>query len=65
MGLGTDAETAVIKQEGIHQELHENHCTGNCEANFQIFCWVTSNQGLDLVEGSAPSEAEKRRPHTE
>jgi hypothetical protein len=31
--------------------------------NSQIFCWVTKSQGLDIVEGSAPSEMEKEIVH--
>jgi hypothetical protein len=36
---------------------------GDREANYQIFCWVADNQGLNLVEGSAPSKAEKEAAH--
>jgi hypothetical protein len=53
-------ETADTKQEGIHQDLQENHWTGDCEANCQMYCWVAKNQDLDIMDGSAPSEVEKR-----
>jgi hypothetical protein len=33
-------ETAATKQEGIHQDLQENHWTGDHEANCQIYCRV-------------------------
>jgi hypothetical protein len=56
-------ETAATKQEGIHQALHENHWTGDFEANCQIFCWVAATQELDVVKGSAPSEMEEESTH--
>jgi hypothetical protein len=52
-------ETAATKQKGIHQDLQENHWTTDCKVNYQIYCWVAKDQGLDIVEGSAPSETEK------
>jgi hypothetical protein len=52
-------ETAATKQEGIHQDLQENYWTGDRETNCHIYCWVADNQGLDLVEGSIPSEIEE------
>jgi hypothetical protein len=37
-------EIAATKQKGIHQDLQENHWTGDRKANYQIFCWVVDNQ---------------------
>jgi hypothetical protein len=51
--------TGAMTQEGIHQDLQENHQTGDCEANCQVFCWVVKVQELDVVKGSAPSEMEE------
>jgi hypothetical protein len=56
-------EIAATKQEGIHQDLHENHWTGDCEANCQIVCWVADSQELNVVKGSAPSEMEEESTH--
>jgi hypothetical protein len=48
-----------MKQEGIHQDIQDNHWAGDREANSQIFCWIMKNYELDTVEGLAPSEMEK------
>jgi hypothetical protein len=56
-------EIAATKQEGILQDLQENCWIGDHKVNCQIFCWVAYTQGLDLVEGSTPSEVEKEAAH--
>jgi hypothetical protein len=37
----------------------EDHWTGDCEVNCQIYCSVTKNDGLDIVEVLTPSKMEK------
>jgi hypothetical protein len=54
-----------MKQEGIQQGLQEDHRTGVWEASSWIFCWVPKNQGLDVVEGSAPSETKEEPSHSD
>jgi hypothetical protein len=51
------------KREDIRQEHLENHRAGDCETNSQIFCQDSKTEGLDIVEGSAPSK--KKSLHTE
>jgi hypothetical protein len=41
-------------------ELRKDIQSGDREANSRIFCRVTKDQGLDIVEGSAPSETEEK-----
>jgi hypothetical protein len=52
-------ETTAMKQKGIQQDPQTDHSIGVRKASSQIFCQVTKNQGLDIVEGSAPSEMEE------
>jgi hypothetical protein len=37
-------ETAATKQEGIHQDLQENHWTGDHKVNCQIYYRVAKNK---------------------
>jgi hypothetical protein len=47
-------------QEGSRGAHHESFWTAVQEMSSQMVCRVTKNDELDLVEGSAPSEMEKR-----
>jgi hypothetical protein len=47
-----------------YQDLHEDHMTGDHEANCQMYCWVTRYDGPEIVEGFTPFEMEKKL-HTE
>jgi hypothetical protein len=49
-------ETTTGKHGKSYQDLQEDDWTGDHEANCWITCWITKDQGLDIVEGSAPSE---------
>jgi hypothetical protein len=51
------------KQEDIRCDLKEGFRAGDHKANGQIFCQVAESEGLDIVEGSAPSETEKETAH--
>jgi hypothetical protein len=44
-------------------ESLEDLQTGDREVNSWVFCWVTNDQGLNIVEGLAPSEMEKEIHH--
>jgi hypothetical protein len=57
-------EPAATKQGGIDEDHQEIHWTGDREANCQIYSWITDNQGLDLVEGPAPSKMEEEPAST-
>jgi hypothetical protein len=52
-------EAAAAKQEGNRQDIQENHCIGDHQANYQIH-WVADTQGLDLVKESTPSKTVKK-----
>jgi hypothetical protein len=56
-------ETAVMKREGIQHDPQGYPKAGVCKANSWILCRVTKDQGLDIVEGSAPSETERETAH--
>jgi hypothetical protein len=47
-----------LKIENISEVRQEDFRTGICEANNQEVQRVAENEDLDLVEGSAPSEAD-------
>jgi hypothetical protein len=47
---GPRPDTAATKQEGIHQDVQENHWAGDRGEDSQIFCRVTKDQGLDIVD---------------
>jgi hypothetical protein len=49
-------ETTTGKYGKCYHDLQEDHWTENHEANYQLYCWATKNQGLDLVEGSTTSK---------
>jgi hypothetical protein len=51
-------------EKDIQQDLQENHWDGDHKTNRQIFCQDVRNQGLDIVEGSAPSETEEEPTHS-
>jgi hypothetical protein len=53
-----------MKQEGIHQDLQENHGAGDREMNNQILCQVAKDQELDVKEGSAPSKTKVEPTHS-
>jgi hypothetical protein len=57
-----EASTCEEQREDIQQDLWENHGAGDREANSRIFRQDSENEGLDMVEGLAPS---KTRQHTE
>jgi hypothetical protein len=69
---GPRRRTAAISEETRPEEattgkhgkswhsFQENYKIGDHQANGQIYCWVADDEELDLVEGSAPSEAEKK-----
>jgi hypothetical protein len=42
-GIRDRPETAVTKQDGIHQDLHEYHRAKDRETNSRIFCRVTKD----------------------
>jgi hypothetical protein len=53
-----------MKQKGIKDPQGDPRIgVGVHEANNQILCRVTKDQGLDIVEGSAHSETEKEVTH--
>jgi hypothetical protein len=52
-----------MKEEGIQQDLQEGFCTGDHETSSRDFQRVAESEGLDIVEGSAPSEKEKETAH--
>jgi hypothetical protein len=51
--------TISEEREDVWENLREKHRTGNRKADSRIFCRVTKNQELDIVEGSSPSETEE------
>jgi hypothetical protein len=51
--------TISEKREDIRQNLRETHVAGDRETSSRIFCRVTKNEELDIVEGLAPTETEK------
>jgi hypothetical protein len=52
-------ETTTENHGKCYQDGQEDHWTGDREANCQISCWVTNNEGSDVVGDSTPSETEK------
>jgi hypothetical protein len=53
-------EATISKErENTWENLRESHRAGYREANRQVFCPVTKNQGLDIVEGSTPETEEE------
>jgi hypothetical protein len=40
-------------------DFQQNHETGDCQTNCQIYCWDAEDKVLAIVEGSAPSKTEK------
>jgi hypothetical protein len=51
------------KHEGIQQYLQEDLRTGDREVSSRKFQQVVESKGLDIMEGSAPSKAEKETEH--
>jgi hypothetical protein len=56
-------ETAAVKQEGIQQVFQRDPRAGDHEMSSWYFLLVAESEGLDTVEGSAPSETEKETAH--
>jgi hypothetical protein len=58
-------EGAITSEErdDIQRDLRENVRAGDREANCHVFRQDAENEGLDIVEGSAPSETEKDIAH--
>jgi hypothetical protein len=50
---------ADTKQEGIQQDFQGDPRAEDCETSSRDFHWVAESEGLDIMEGSAPSEMEK------
>jgi hypothetical protein len=50
-------------REDIRRDLQEGSRTGDHKAISRIFGQDAENEGLEIVEGSAPSETEKETAH--
>jgi hypothetical protein len=55
--------TASQDQEDIRWDRREDLQTGEREANTWIFCVITENEELNVVERSAPSETKNEIVH--
>jgi hypothetical protein len=51
---------AVLRTRRQPAESSEDLQTGYLEANSRIFCRVTKDQGLDIMEGSVPTPKRKK-----
>jgi hypothetical protein len=56
---GLMPETEATKQEGIQQDLQGDPRAGDHETSSRDFQRVAKSEGVNIVEGSAPSETEK------
>jgi hypothetical protein len=60
---GSRPETVAAKQEGIQQDLQGDPRAGDRETSRWDFKRIAESEGLDIVEGSAPSETQKEATH--
>jgi hypothetical protein len=54
---------ASRKREDIQRDLQEDFRAADRKANSRIFYQTWKSKGMDIVEGSAPSETEKEIAH--
>jgi hypothetical protein len=56
----TRPEEATTGKHGkSYHDFQQNHETGDCQTNCQIYCWDAEDQEMDHVEGSTRSKMEK------
>jgi hypothetical protein len=58
-----EGTAASWKGDDIRLDLQEGSRTGDREANSQIFRHYSRTEGLDIMEGSVPSETKKKTAH--
>jgi hypothetical protein len=53
-------EATAGKHKKCYQDLQEDPSAGDCNMNCHIYCWITKNDGPDIVEGSTLLKQKKK-----